>query len=129
MRKSCVFVTGHLKDGSIDLDWDALARPGQTLVVYMGLLGLPHLCRELVAHGLPEATPAAIVQHGTTREPAHVVGTLATLPQLRSAARLAPADADHRRRRRAAARASSRGSSGSGGRVIGRSTVAVARVN
>lgn len=80
--QSCIFATGHLKDGTSDLDWTALARPRQTVVVYMGLLGLPVLCRELVAHGLPESTPAAIVQHGTTREQRVVVGTLATLPAL-----------------------------------------------
>ncbi len=87
---SCLFVAGHLKDGSVDLDWDSLARPGRTLVVYMGLLGLPTLCRELSAHGLSETTPAAIVQHGTTPSQRTVVGTLATLPQLAQAARLAP---------------------------------------
>lgn len=87
---SCLFVAGHLKNGSIDLDWDFLARPGRTLVVYMGLLGLPILCRELVAHGVPETTPAAIVQHGTTQSQRTVAGTLATLPQLAQAARLAP---------------------------------------
>ena len=87
---SCLFVAGHLKDGSVDLDWDSLARPGRTLVVYMGLLGLPTLCRELVAHGLSETTPAAIVQHGTTASQRTVVGTLATLPQRALAAQLAP---------------------------------------
>ena len=87
---SCLFVAGHLKNGSIDLDWDFLARPGRTLVVYMGLLGLPSLCRELAAHGLPETTPAAIVQHGTTANQRTVAGTLATLPQLAQAAGLAP---------------------------------------
>jgi uroporphyrin-III C-methyltransferase/precorrin-2 dehydrogenase/sirohydrochlorin ferrochelatase len=87
---SCLFVAGHLKDGSIDLDWDFLARPGRTLVVYMGLLGLPTLCRELIAHGVPEATPAAIVQHGTTSSQRTVAGTLATLPGLAQAAQLAP---------------------------------------
>jgi uroporphyrin-III C-methyltransferase/precorrin-2 dehydrogenase/sirohydrochlorin ferrochelatase len=87
---SCLFVAGHLKDGSVDLDWDSLVRPGRTLVVYMGLLGLPTLCRELVAHGLSDATPAAIVQHGTTVSQRTVVGTLATLPRLVEAARLAP---------------------------------------
>jgi len=87
---SCLFVAGHLKDGSVDLDWDALVRPGRTLVVYMGLTGLPTLCRELAAHGLAEATPAAIVQHGTTPSQRTVVGTLATLPQLALAAQLAP---------------------------------------
>jgi uroporphyrin-III C-methyltransferase/precorrin-2 dehydrogenase/sirohydrochlorin ferrochelatase len=42
--QACVFVTGNLKDGSVDLDWDALARPRQTIVVYMGLLSLPVIC-------------------------------------------------------------------------------------
>jgi len=87
---SCLFVAGHLKDGSVDLDWDSLVRPGRTLVVYMGLLGLPTLCRELAAHGMSDATPAAIVQHGTTDSQRTVVGTLATLPQLAQAAHLAP---------------------------------------
>ncbi len=87
---SCLFVAGHLKNGSVDLDWDSLARPGRTLVVYMGLLGLPTLCRELAAHGLAPATPAAIVQQGTKASQRTVVGTLATLPQLAQAARLAP---------------------------------------
>jgi len=87
---SCLFVAGHLKHGSMDLDWDSLFRPGRTLVVYMGLLGLATLCRELVARGAPDTTPAAIVQHGTTPSQRTVVGTLATLPQLALAAQLAP---------------------------------------
>ena len=79
--QTCVFATGHLKDGSADLDWTALARPRQTIVVYMGLLGLSALCRELVAHGLPASTPAAVVQQGTTSEQRVVTGTLADLPE------------------------------------------------
>lgn len=86
--QACVFVTGHLKDGSIELDWVGLARPRQTVVIYMGLLGLPTLCRELIAHGLPGDWPAAIVQHGTTANQRTVTGTLATLPGLADAARL-----------------------------------------
>ena len=82
--QSCIFVTGHLKDGSMNLDWDALARPKQTIVVYMGLLGLEVLCAELIAHGLRHGlsgnTPAAIVQQGTTQNQRVVTGTLATLP-------------------------------------------------
>jgi uroporphyrin-III C-methyltransferase/precorrin-2 dehydrogenase/sirohydrochlorin ferrochelatase len=87
---SCLFVAGHLRGGKVDLDWDSLIRARRTLVVYMGLLGLPTLCRELAAHGLPEATPAAIVQHGTTPQQRAVVGTLATLPGLALAAQIAP---------------------------------------
>jgi uroporphyrin-III C-methyltransferase/precorrin-2 dehydrogenase/sirohydrochlorin ferrochelatase len=86
--QACHFVTGHLKDGSVDLDWVALTRPRQTVVVYMGLLALPALCRELVAHGLPAETPAAIVQQGTTSTQRVVTGTLATLPDRAAAAML-----------------------------------------
>ena len=80
--QSCIFVTGHLKDGSMNLDWEALARPKQTIVVYMGLHGLEKLCAELIAHGLPDSTPAAIVQQGTTQNQRVVTGTLATLPAI-----------------------------------------------
>jgi uroporphyrin-III C-methyltransferase/precorrin-2 dehydrogenase/sirohydrochlorin ferrochelatase len=86
--QSCVFVTGHLQDGSMNLDWPGLARPHQTIVVYMGLPGLEILCRELVAHGLPDDWPAAIVQQGTTTNQRTVTGTLATLPSLALSARL-----------------------------------------
>ena len=78
--QACVFVTGNLKDGSVDLDWDALARPQQTIVVYMGLVSLPVICRELVAHGLSESTGAAVIQQGTTATQRVVAGTLRTLP-------------------------------------------------
>ena len=88
--QSCVFVTGHLKNGSMNLDWGALARPNQTVVIYMGLLGLPTLCAQLIAHGLAAATPAAIVQQGTTDSQHVLTGTLQTLPALAIAARLAP---------------------------------------
>lgn len=78
--QSCVFVTGHLKDGSMNLDWEQLARPRQTVVVYMGLQGLDTLCAKLVEHGLPDSTPIAIVQQGTTPNQRVLTGTLATLP-------------------------------------------------
>jgi len=79
--QSCIFVTGHLKDGSMNLDWEQLARPKQTVVVYMGLHGLEILCAQLIAHGMPATTPIAIVQQGTTRNQRVVCGTLATLPE------------------------------------------------
>jgi uroporphyrin-III C-methyltransferase/precorrin-2 dehydrogenase/sirohydrochlorin ferrochelatase len=88
--QSCVFVTGHLKDDSINLDWDALARPNQTVVIYMGLLGLPILCKELISHGLPAVTPVAIVQQGTTARQRVLVGTLETLPALATEAEFKP---------------------------------------
>jgi uroporphyrin-III C-methyltransferase len=84
------FVTGHLRDGSMNLDWPSLARPGQTVVVYMGLAGLPELSRQLVAHDLPSSTPAAVVQHGTLPTQRVVRATLATLPERVAAAGLTP---------------------------------------
>ena len=80
--QSCLFVTGHLKDGTMDLDWNALARPNQTVVVYMGLHGLDTLCGELVRHGMRDTTPIAIVQQGTTPNQRVITGTLATLPAI-----------------------------------------------
>jgi len=78
--QACLFVTGNLKDGTMNLDWEALARPRQTVVVYMGLHGLDMLCAELVKHGMPDTTPIAIVQQGTTLNQRVIIGTLATLP-------------------------------------------------
>ena len=80
--QSVRFVTGHLKDGTSNLPWQELAAGGQTLVFYMGLVGLPHICRELIAHGRAANTPAALVQQGTTVNQRVFTGTLADLPEL-----------------------------------------------
>ena len=79
--QSCVFVTGHLKDGTVSLDWQHLIQPRQTIVVYMGLVGLPVICRELVGHGMAPDTPAALVEHGTTANQRVFTATVATLPE------------------------------------------------
>ncbi|MBB3103945.1 siroheme synthase CysG [Azomonas macrocytogenes] len=80
--QSVRFVAGHLKDGSCDLPWNDLSTPGQTLVFYMGLVGLPLICRQLIAHGRAAATPAALVQQGTTTSQRVFSSTLADLPEL-----------------------------------------------
>ena len=77
----CTFVTGHLKDGSSDLDWAALARPRQTVVIYMGLSGLPGICEKMVEYGLPPSWPAAVVAHGTLATQRVVCATLGTLTE------------------------------------------------
>lgn len=80
--QSCIFTTGHLKDGSLNLDWAALARPQQTVVIYMGLGALAEIARKLIQHGLPDSTPVAIVEKGTTPAQRVFTGTLATLPAI-----------------------------------------------
>jgi len=77
--QACVFVTGHLKDGTVDLNWPALAQPNQTVVFYMGLHGAPTLCKEMMGHGLPPTTPVALIQKGTTPDQKTVIATLETL--------------------------------------------------
>ncbi len=84
--RSVIFTTGHLKDGTVNLDWPALARPSQTVVIYMGLGALPTICRELVAHGLPAGTPAAVVHAGTTARQVTVTSTVGGLAEAVKAA-------------------------------------------
>ena len=80
--QSVTFVTGHLKDGTMNLNWDQLAQPSQTVVFYMGLLGLPVICRELAAHGVSPEMPVALVQQGTTEKQRVFVGTLSTIQEI-----------------------------------------------
>jgi uroporphyrin-III C-methyltransferase/precorrin-2 dehydrogenase/sirohydrochlorin ferrochelatase len=81
--QSCTFLTGHMKDGRlIDIEWNQLSRPGQTLVFYMGLQGLPEICSRLIQHGCPADLPAALIQQGTTQHQSVFTGTLKTLPEI-----------------------------------------------
>ena len=80
--QSCVVTTGHLKDGTLDLDWPSLARENQTVVIYMGLGAIAQIAEQLVRHGMPADMPAAMVERGTTARQRVVTGTLATLPDL-----------------------------------------------
>ena len=80
--QSVRFVTGHLKNGTTDLPWSDLVSPAQTLVFYMGLVGLPIICEQLIQHGRSPDTPAALIQQGTTSNQRVFTGTLANLSQL-----------------------------------------------
>ncbi|MCB1799588.1 MAG: uroporphyrinogen-III C-methyltransferase, partial [Gammaproteobacteria bacterium] len=80
--QSVTFVTGHLKDNTMNLNWHQLAQPNQTVVFYMGLKGLPVISRELQAHGMSGDTPAALVQQGTTHQQRVFTGTVASLPAI-----------------------------------------------
>ena len=80
--QSCLFVTGHIKDGKLDLNWDALLQPKQTVAIYMGVGGIRLLSSELINRGMSATTPAAIIQQGTTPEQRVIIGDLETLPAL-----------------------------------------------
>jgi len=77
--QSVRFVTGHLKNDSCDLPWKDFVQNNQTLVFYMGLVGLPIICRQLVAYGMAPDMPVALVSKGTTPEQHVVTGTLETI--------------------------------------------------
>jgi uroporphyrin-III C-methyltransferase/precorrin-2 dehydrogenase/sirohydrochlorin ferrochelatase len=80
--QAVVFVTGHLQDGTVNLNWKALAQPNQTVVFYMGLHGVPSICAGLTGHGMPPTTPVALIQQGTTPNQRVFVTTLEKLPEL-----------------------------------------------
>jgi uroporphyrin-III C-methyltransferase/precorrin-2 dehydrogenase/sirohydrochlorin ferrochelatase len=86
--QACVFVTGHGKDGKIDLDWTALLQPRQTVAIYMGLRNVEALTREFVARGADADLPAAIIDNATRPNQQVVVGTLGTLGAKARAAEL-----------------------------------------
>jgi uroporphyrin-III C-methyltransferase/precorrin-2 dehydrogenase/sirohydrochlorin ferrochelatase len=88
--QACVFVTGHLKDHSVNLNWQMLAQPQQTVVFYMGLKGLDEICGQLVAHGVSPDMPAALIQQATTYRQRVFIGTLTTLPAIAHAAQPKP---------------------------------------
>jgi uroporphyrin-III C-methyltransferase/precorrin-2 dehydrogenase/sirohydrochlorin ferrochelatase len=78
---SVVFVTGHRRNGTCRLDWPALARPNQTVVIYMGLATLAEIRGQLLAHGMPADTPAAIVERATMEAQRVLVSTLHALAE------------------------------------------------
>jgi uroporphyrin-III C-methyltransferase len=88
IARGVTFVTGHTKDGQ-EPNWEALARSGTTLVVYMGLRRLRQIASQLRKAGLPEATPACAIENGTLRTQREIVSTLARLPAAAAQARLA----------------------------------------
>ena len=80
--QSVRFVAGQLNNELVDLPWQELASPNQTVVFYMGLQGLSSICRELQAHGRQGGTPIALIEQGTTSNQRTLTGTLATMEEL-----------------------------------------------
>ncbi len=79
--QSCIFVTGHMKDEKLTLEWGSLAKPNQTVVIYMGLLALSQICEQLIKHGAPKSLPIAVVEQGTTSEQRVITGRLLNITQ------------------------------------------------
>ncbi len=98
--QACLFITGHLKAGedlitgakelTLDLDWIAMSRPRQTVVIYMGLVGLKEICEKLIEHGVAATMPVAVVQQGTTQRQKVITATLADLAEKVAAAGMKP---------------------------------------
>lgn len=86
----CIFVTGHLCKNDDAIDWEGLARPGQTVVFYMGVSQLTTICRQMVRHGLARHTPAAVIENATTPAQRVITGTLETLAHVAKAAGAKP---------------------------------------
>jgi uroporphyrin-III C-methyltransferase / precorrin-2 dehydrogenase / sirohydrochlorin ferrochelatase len=80
--QSVRFVTGHLKSDNTNLQWPELANPTQTLVFYMGLVGLKEICESLIAHGRAATTPVALVEKGTTQDQRVLIADLQTIAQV-----------------------------------------------
>ncbi|WP_323750874.1 uroporphyrinogen-III C-methyltransferase [Marinobacter sp.] len=80
--QSVRLITGHLKNDTCNLPWSDFVQNNQTLVFYMGLVGLPIICRELIVHGMDSSMPVALVSKGTTPEQKVVTGTLDNIAEL-----------------------------------------------
>lgn len=78
--QTLVLVTGHTKDGRLDLNWRVAADPETTLVVYMGVRALAALAAGLIERGRAPATPAALIANGTYEHQQVVTGSLESLP-------------------------------------------------
>jgi len=88
--QSVRFVTGQLQDGTVNLPWEQLVAPDQTVVIYMGLNGLPIISESLIRNGLPPETPAALIEQGTTLDQKVYVSTVKELPELANKTSIKP---------------------------------------
>jgi len=90
--QSCLFLTGHLKDGALDFDWPKLIINNQTIVIYMGLLSLKELVDNLLQHGMLKKMPIAIIESGTTSKQKVIIGMLSNIkPKVEKARIKSPA--------------------------------------
>ena len=78
IARGVIFLTGHTEDGS-EPNWDALARSGLTLVIYMGVSRLQRIVAELRKAGMPAEMPACVIENGTLESQRQLVTTLGNL--------------------------------------------------
>ncbi len=88
--QTCIFVTGHMKDDKLDLNWDALVKPRQTIAIYMGVKGIDTLCEQLIKHGMDKTKPVALIEKGTMLDQKVYIETLAGLAQLVKSKSISP---------------------------------------
>jgi uroporphyrin-III C-methyltransferase/precorrin-2 dehydrogenase/sirohydrochlorin ferrochelatase len=86
--QGCIIVTGHEKDGELNLNWNSLIQPRQTVVVYMGLTSLGTITQGFLDHGADPETPAAVIENGTRAGQRVVIGTLDSLADQSAAAEI-----------------------------------------
>ncbi len=77
--QACVFTTAHGRDGVLDVDWEVLLRPNQTVAIYMGLSNTPHLCKGFIERGADPDLPVAVIDKGTRPDQKVVIATVSTL--------------------------------------------------
>ncbi len=77
--QACVFTTAHGRDGVLDVDWDVLLRPNQTVAIYMGLSNTPHLCKGFIERGADPNLPVAVIDNGTRPTQRVITATVSTL--------------------------------------------------
>lgn len=80
--QSVRFLTGHLKNGNLELNWGELISEQETLVFYMGLLALPTICEQLIKHGMPADMPIALIEQGTRSDQRTLKATLGTIVEM-----------------------------------------------
>lgn len=85
--QSVRFVTGHTKDGELHHRWEEFLSETETLVFYMGLVGLPIICKQLIAHGRAGDTPVALIERATSPQQRLLSGTLETIESLVASAK------------------------------------------
>ncbi|WP_162286011.1 siroheme synthase CysG [Pantoea stewartii] len=84
--QSVLFITGHCRPDSDDIDWPSLARARQTLAIYMGAMKAAEISRQLILHGRAASTPVAVIGRGTRSDQQVLTGTLEHLDTLAASA-------------------------------------------